>query len=134
MKKYVFDSYALIAFFENEPAAEKVESFLKEVLEGKARGFMSVINWGEVYYATSRAYDEKVAKGVIQEIENYPLEIVEADQNLTLEAAKLKARYSIAYADCFALALAKIKKAELITGDPEFRKAAGEKVKIRWLS
>ena len=31
MKKYVFDSYALIAFFENEPAAEKVESFLKEV-------------------------------------------------------------------------------------------------------
>lgn len=50
-----------------------------------------------MYYATSRAYDEEVAKGVIQEIENYPLEIVEADQNLTLEAAKLKARYSIAY-------------------------------------
>jgi len=133
VKKYVFDSYALIAFFENESAAEKVEDFLKEVLEGKAQGFMSVVNWGEVYYATSRAYGEEVAKRVIQEIENYPLEIIEADRKLTLEAARLKARYPIAYADCFALALARLKKAELITGDPEFKKAAKEKVKIRWL-
>ncbi|MBX6423121.1 type II toxin-antitoxin system VapC family toxin [Thermosulfurimonas sp. F29] len=133
MKKYVFDSYALIAFFENESAAEKVEGFLKEVLEGKAQGFMTVVNWGEVYYATSRAYDEEAAKRVIQEIENYPLEIIEADRKLTLEAAKLKARYPIAYADCFALALARLKKAELITGAPEFKKAAKEKVKIRWL-
>ena len=133
MKKYVFDSYALIAFFENEPAAEKVESFLKDVLEGTARGFMTVVNWGEVYYATSRAYGEEVAKRVIQEIESYPIEIIEADQELTLEAARLKAKYPIAYADCFALALAKFKKAELLTGAPEFKRIKKEKVRIQWL-
>ena len=124
MKRYVFDSYALIAFFENEPSAEKVEALLREVCEGKALGFMSVINWGEVYYATARAYGEEMAKRV---------EIIEADQNLTLEASRLKAKYPIAYADCFALALAKLRQAELITGDPEFKKALPEKVKIRWL-
>jgi len=94
---------------------------------------MTVVNWGEVYYATSRAYGEETAKRVIQEMENYSLEIIEADKNLTLEAARIKARYPIAYADCFALALAKLKRAELLTGDPEFKKAARERVKIRWL-
>jgi predicted nucleic acid-binding protein len=38
----------------------------------------------------------------------------------------------LAYADCFAAALAKIKKAELYTGDPEF-KAVEKEVKVIWL-
>jgi uncharacterized protein len=38
----------------------------------------------------------------------------------------------LSYADAFAAALAKIRRAELITGDPEFRAVEGE-VKIHWL-
>jgi predicted nucleic acid-binding protein len=38
----------------------------------------------------------------------------------------------LAYADCFAAALAKIKKAELYTGDPEF-KAVEKEVEVIWL-
>jgi len=37
-----------------------------------------------------------------------------------------------AYAGCFALALAKLRKAELVTGDQEFKAFEGE-VKILWL-
>jgi predicted nucleic acid-binding protein len=36
------------------------------------------------------------------------------------------------YADCFAAALAKLRKAELVTGDKEFRQIEDE-VKIQWL-
>jgi hypothetical protein len=35
------DSYAMIAFFENEPGAEKVALILKSLLERKAKAYMS---------------------------------------------------------------------------------------------
>ena len=132
MKRYVFDSYALLAFLEDEPGADQVEKALREVLGGRAEGYLSVINWGEIYYITMREQGEKVAAGVVDLIGTYPLKVIDADQTLTLEAARLKGRHKIAYADCFAAALAKHHKATVITGDPEFKQLEKE-VKIVWL-
>lgn len=50
----------------------------------------------------------------------------------TLKSSRLKAKYPVAYADCFAAALATEKDARIVTGDPEFKKMEGE-VKIEWL-
>jgi ribonuclease VapC len=52
---------------------------------------------------------------------------------LVFEAAHLKARYPISYADAFAAALAKRNGAHLMTGDPEF-KAVEPEVAIHWLT
>jgi ribonuclease VapC len=60
------------------------------------------------------------------------IEIVDADWNLTCRAASLKAKGRLAYADCFAAALAVERKAQLVTGDPEL-KALEEKVKVLWI-
>ena len=38
----------------------------------------------------------------------------------------------MAYADCFAVALAKLRNVEVVTGDPEFKEVDGE-VKVAWL-
>ena len=38
----------------------------------------------------------------------------------------------MAYADCFAAALAKLHNAELVTGDPEFREVERD-IRIGWL-
>ncbi|HOW64450.1 MAG TPA: PIN domain-containing protein [Candidatus Paceibacterota bacterium] len=38
----------------------------------------------------------------------------------------------MAYADCFAAALAKAENAELVTGDPEFKEVEKE-IRIAWL-
>lgn len=133
MKKYVFDSYAIIAFFADEKGANIVEKALDECLKGQAQGWMTVINWGEVFYATAKVKREKLAQQIIQSLEHYPLTVVEADKTLTWEAACLKAKYPIAYADCFALALAKQKEAYLLTGDPEFEKVK-ENIRIIWLN
>ena len=38
----------------------------------------------------------------------------------------------MAYADCFAAALAKLRGLEVVTGDPEF-KAVEKEVKVAWL-
>jgi len=44
----------------------------------------------------------KTAEKVIEQLRKYPIELVDADLKLTYVAAKLKARYMIAYADCLA--------------------------------
>jgi len=38
----------------------------------------------------------------------------------------------VLYADCFAAALAKIRKAQLMTGNPEFKQVENE-IRIGWL-
>ena len=48
------------------------------------------------------------------------------------EAAKLKARFPIAYADTFAVATALKEGASIVTGDPDF-KHVEPLVKIDWL-
>ena len=132
MKNYVFDSFAMIAFFEDEPGAARVGEALRQLFAKKARGWMSIINWGEVYYCTYRENGPDAADDVVSRLADYPIELVDADQNLTQEAAILKGKYRVTYADCFAAALARRKKAEILTGDPEFKKIK-ENLKLHWI-
>lgn len=133
MKKYVMDSFAMIAFFEDEPGADRVEVILKSLMVRKAKAYMSVINWGEVYYNTLREQGVATAEKVITQLKQYPIELVDADQKLTYEAAKLKGGYKIAYSDCFAAALSHRLNAVVVTGDPEFKKIEDE-YSIQWLN
>jgi len=132
VKKYIMDSFAMIAFFENEPGADRVALILKSLMDRKAKAYMSVINWGEIYYNTMKEQGVETAEKVIGQLKQYPVELVDADQKLTYEAAKLKGRYKIAYADCFAAALSYRLNAVIVTGDPEFKKLGG-KYSIQWL-
>ena len=54
------------------------------------------------------------------------IEIAPVDLELTIAAAKLKAKYKMSYADAFAAALTIAKKGTLITGDKEFKHLVGE--------
>lgn len=135
MATKVLDSWALIAFFEDEPAAEDVEKLLQQAADEKHKLLMSVVNWGEVYYNTMRQVSQEAAEQKAHEIAALPIDIIGVSDDLTLakQAAIFKATHKMAYADCFAAALAKQKNAELITGDPEF-KAVEKEIKIQWLS
>lgn len=134
MATKVLDSWALIAFFEDEPAAEQVEKLLAQAAAEKHKLLLSVVNWGEIYYNTMREVSEEAAEQQAQDIAALPIDIVGVSDDLELvrEAAKLKATKKMAYADCFAAALAKLQNAEVVTGDPEFREVEKE-IKIAWL-
>ena len=93
---------------------------------------MSVINLGEIYYNTYRERGLEKADEVVFMMRQLPVAIVNADMDLTIEAAGLKSLHPVAYADCFAAALGIRKKATVITGDPEF-KQFGKLVKIKWI-
>ena len=132
MKRYVLDSYALLAYAENEKGADEVGDILKKALEDKAELFLCVVNWGEMYYIALREGGKERSELYKNTFAKYPITIVEANKELTLQAAEYKAFHKISYADAFAAALAKMKKAQLITGDKEFRALENE-VKINWI-
>jgi predicted nucleic acid-binding protein len=136
MATKVLDSWALIAFFEDEPAAEEVEKLLVRAEVNMHKLLLCVVNWGEIYYSTMRKVSQGAAEQKAREIAGLPIEIVGVDEReleLARQAAIFKATRKLSYADAFAAALAKIRNAELVTGDHEFKAVEGE-IRIGWLS
>ncbi|MBI4610936.1 MAG: type II toxin-antitoxin system VapC family toxin [Candidatus Rokubacteria bacterium] len=128
----VLDTYSLIAYFEGEAGKDKMIEIFRAARDSGRLLLLSVVNWGEVFYITLREAGRERADHVARLISTLPIQIISADLDLTKQAAELKATRKMSYADCFAAALAKVRKAELVTGDKEFRQV-GKDVKILWL-
>ena len=128
----VLDAYALMAFFEDEPGADLVRDLIVKAEEGKINLVMSVVNLGEVWYSIARTNSPGVADQYIGEIQGMAIEVMDADWQLTRQAAIFKVNGRISYADCYAAALAEVRRAELVTGDKEFKLLENE-IKISWL-
>ena len=131
-KPRVLDSWAMLAFFQNEPSADQVEKIITEAHTTGTDLLMSVVNVGELWYNITRTHSTKHADAIITELKTLKIAFIDADWELTQQAAQFKAKGRIAYADCFAAAVAKKFKADLVTGDPEFKQVEGE-VKIMWV-
>jgi predicted nucleic acid-binding protein len=135
MATMVLDAHALMVLFNDEPGADEVEKILLKAESGSPKLLMSVVNWGEIYYSILRGASQEMAETKAHEIAGMQIELVPVDADdleLVRQAAAFKATRKMSYADCFAAALAKIKNAELVTGDREFKQLARD-VKIHWL-
>lgn len=128
----VLDTHAVLAFFQNEPGADKIRKLILEAVEGRLELSMCVVNAGEVWYSIARKRSIEVADAYLREIQSMPIEIVDAGWELTRQASLYKTKGNISYADCFAAALTKLRNGELVTGDKEFKTLASE-IKITWL-
>ncbi len=130
--RIVFDSYAVLAYINDEPAAERVEEYLNLARSEKAKLYMNVVNLGEVYYIISRRRGTDIANLAVALLKREPINLVVADERLALIAGRIKAFHRLSYADVFAAATAIDLNAILLTGDDEF-KSVEDKVKIEWL-
>ena len=128
----VLDSWALLAYFEDEPCAGKVADFLKEASEKDRSLLISAVNWGEILYVVERKYGSEKRDQIENWMEQMYLEVVPADKDIAREAARLKAAHKLGYADSFAAAIASLRKTELVTGDRDFQVVSKE-IKITWL-
>ncbi|MCA1576734.1 MAG: type II toxin-antitoxin system VapC family toxin [Acidobacteria bacterium] len=132
-KAYVLDSWAILSYFDDEPAAERVETNLTHAHEHGIPMFMSVINVAEVWYIVARRRSQSDANTAIRSLRQLGIDFVEAHWELAQEAARFKVKNRMSLADCFAAALAKHKTAMLLTGDPEFKQVERE-ITIQWLN
>jgi ribonuclease VapC len=128
----VLDSFALLALFRDEPGAEAVAGILERAGERDQPVHMTEVNYAEVQYIVRMKDGEAAWAAIARELRAAPIEFHPADRRLADLAAGFKARYKISLADAFAAALAKDRKTELVTGDPEF-KALEKEIKIQWL-
>ncbi len=128
----VFDSWALLALLQNQPAAQAVRSLISKAHVSHAPLWISLVNLGEVWYIVTRRNSANLADEKIREIRGLGFTVKEVDWPLTIQAARFKAEHPLSYADCFAAALAKQRDVELVTGDPEFKRLEQE-IKIHWL-
>jgi PIN domain nuclease of toxin-antitoxin system len=93
MAHFVLDSYALLAFFRNEPGGEKVEQLLNESVTDKHELYMTCISAGEVFYMSCRKDGAAKAEIAWRALLQFPIHITEADLDFSLVAAKVKARF-----------------------------------------
>ena len=132
MKTTVLDASAMLAMFFGEPGVEKMRELFHKASEADRPVFISAVNWAEVLYKMERKHGKAGLDTARQFERTTPLETVPVDRELAEAAAQLKNEHGLGLADAFAAALAKHKKAELITGDNEF-KSVEKEIKINWL-
>lgn len=132
-KAIVLDSWAVMAYLEDESSAQKVADLIGDAHEHGIPLLMSVVNAGEVWYILAREVSEAEADKALHELRQLGIEFQDVDMKLARLAGGFKAKHRMSYADCFAAALAKEHKAELVTGDKELKQVEGD-IHVRWLA
>ena len=100
---------------------------------------MTLINLGEAAYIIERHGDRSAADRLWAQMLSQqrpggvPVQWLPVDERLVRQAASLKARGGMSYADCFAAAAAAILQCPVLTGDPEFAVAERAGIEVSWL-
>lgn len=128
----VLDSFALLTFLRGETGEEQVAALLEKASDRDVPLHMTEVNYAEVKYMIVRKDGADRWEQIAHELPTLPIEFHPADRRLADLAADFKVRHKLSLADAFAAALAKEKKAELVTGDSEFKPLEKE-IKISWL-
>jgi ribonuclease VapC len=128
----VLDSHALVAYFRDEAGAEQVEALLAKAAASERPLHMTEVNYAEAKYTLIRKDGPEAWEASARILTGLPIEFHPVTRALADQAAIYKAAHKMRLADAFAVALAREKKAELVTGDPEFKPLEKE-VRIHWL-
>ena len=133
---YVLDACALIAFFNDEPGAEKMETLLERAARHEVIIVMSVVNLYEVYYDSLRSGGQSTASALLSDVDELSVEIVrQCSDELLEQAAFFKVNEKVSLADSFALGLAKLKNGNLVSTDHHELDSIDQKglVEFYWL-
>jgi ribonuclease VapC len=129
-KKSLLDSFALLAYLKEEDSYEQVKNFLSS---DEIQLLMNDIHIGETFYILARERGLEKAEYFANVIlPTLPITNVGNTLHDVIQAARIKARYPISYADAFAVATALREKTTIITGDPDFKHVENI-VRIDWL-
>ncbi len=117
MRHFLLDTSALLALRDDEPGAERVAGLLREKSVQCHACFMTRM---EILYRVWKDEGELSGKLALQQCLALPLQWVEADEALLLQAAELKAGFAISVVDAWIAAAAMRRGAILVHKDPEF--------------
>ncbi len=89
------------------------------IYDGKAEALMCEVNVTEFLYNYARVFGWDSALTKHSLLRDSPIKIIDMNEELTVEAAKLKLKYYnvLSLADCYLIALAKRNRATVVTTD-----------------
>jgi predicted nucleic acid-binding protein len=129
----LLDSFAIMAWVQDEPGAQIVEDLLVGARRKNEKLLLHELNLAEVYYLSIRRVGEARAQSLAAQLLSLPIQVISNTPEILWQASLLKARQPLSLADAFAAATAMILDAAVVTGDPEFRRVA-DLVEIRWMA
>lgn len=132
MRNYLFDAFPLLCWLQEETGYQMVDDLLNEAEERTASISIHIINLGEVHYRICRVTGAKQAEEMLAKIRLLPIRVLSISDGDVIEAAKIKGKYLISYADSFVVAKALQSRSTVVTGDPEY-KVVSKLVKILWI-
>lgn len=116
----MIDFWAWIEYFQGSETGRRVRDFLEDD-EGL---IVSSINISKVYRWILRFYDEKAAEAKREAIKERCI-VVDVDETIAVEAAKIKHKFGWGLGDSIVYATARQLKAEVLTGDSDFKERDG---------
>lgn len=131
-RRSLLDSFAIMAWVQDEPGAQIVENLLVEADRKHEKLLLHEVNLAEVYYLSIRRVGEEQTKSLAAQLLTLPIQVVSTTPEILWQVALLKAGYPLSLADAFAIASAITLDAAVVTGDPEFRQVE-HLVAIDWL-
>jgi ribonuclease VapC len=91
---FVLDSHALLDYFEGEAGGAVVRELIREAEQRRARLYLSLINWGEVFYIVRREKGAVAADEIVARLDILPITLRNVDRRLVQAAASLNPSYS----------------------------------------
>ena len=131
-RNYLFDAFPLLCWLQEEPGYELIDDLLNEAETGRSSISMHIINLGEVFYRLCRLSGMKRGEEILDKIRLLPVKILSISDEEVMDAAKIKAKYPISYADAFAVSKALQIGATVVTGDPEYKRVS-KIIEILWV-
>ncbi len=115
-KKYVLDAGILALYFAGNKSVKK---YIDNAYDGQIDAYMLEINLAEFLYNYARVFGWNAALVKHSLIRNSPIKIIGLNEELTIEAARLKIKYYniLSLADCYLIAFAKKYNAKIVTTD-----------------
>ncbi len=129
---YLFDSHAILAFFQDEQGSHEVAGILNHSLKQGIERLLCVVNLGEIIYLTKRRFGNRKKIEILGQVYRLGFRVLSATDEIVFKAAEIKGEYPLSYADCFAVACAMKHQAILVTGDPEFD-SVSRLISIHWI-
>jgi predicted nucleic acid-binding protein len=91
---------------------------------------MSVLNWSALFQEIAKTKGEPFARNKMEELRQLPIELVEVDETASMLAASLALNFELSHLDAFPIALARIRKATLVTTSHDLRVPSDVKMLI----
>jgi len=128
-RSYVLDAGFLALYFAGR---KDVKKYIDEIYEGDSKAYICEINLAEFLYNYAQVFGWEAALVKNHLLRNSPIVIVGVNENLTLNAVKLKLKYyeKLSLADCYLAALAEKLKATVLTTDTTLKDV--EEIKVKY--